>query len=116
MIEWARRRWTDVRNGFSLYIGLTIGFVDFILLIRLNYPYLFPYTPLIAMGLVAIAGSVGYFHRVFQWGTDNNSAYEQAPLSAKITKVMLKSIQGTATKEEIEWTLEKLSSIEKNMK
>jgi hypothetical protein len=90
--------------------------VDFILLIRLNFPSLFPYTPIIAIGLVGIAGSIGYFHRRVQWGTDNNSAYEQAPLSAKITKTMLKMIQGTATQEEIEWTLAKLSSIEKNLK
>jgi hypothetical protein len=116
MIEWGRRRWTDIRNGFSLYIGLTVGFVDFVLLVRLNFPSLYVYTPLMAIGLIAIAGTVGYAHRIFQWGTDNNSAYEQAPLSARMTKTILKAITGSATKEEIDWAIEKLSVIEKNLK
>ena len=116
MIEWARRRWTDIRNGFNLYIGLVVGFADFILLIRLNFSDLYAYTILIALGLMAIAGTVGYLHRIFQWGTDNNSAYEQAPLSAKITKTLLKAVLGNATKEEIDWAIDKLTTIEKNLK
>lgn len=117
MIEWIRRRITDGKNGYG-YLGLLVGFVSLLLLIRINFPAaLYPFTPLVGFGLVAIAVFFGYLHRISkQWRTDNNYAFLNSPLSAKMTRIILRNINGTATKEETDWALTLLQSIENGEK
>lgn len=115
MKEWIRRRWFDVRQGYANYVSVVLAFVNFVLIISVKFNSLSLALLMLTIGPAAgfMAMSIGYAHRMHQMKTDQDSAYEQSRLAARVSLVTLKMLEGTATKEEIEWAKRLLGGIGK---
>jgi hypothetical protein len=113
MKDWIRRRWFDLRNGYSYYIAYLATFINFILLFRVNFPSdnLFLASSIVGILGVSCATGIGYAHRKHQMKTDQDSAFEQSRLAAGAQLVLFKMIEGTATNEEITWAKNLLEGI-----
>ena len=113
MKEWIRRRWFDVRQGYANYVSVVLAFVNFVLIISVKFNSLSLLLLMLTIGPAAglMAMGIGYFHRIHQLKTDQDSTFEQSRLSAKVSLVYVKMMEGTATKEEIEWVKDLLAGI-----
>ena len=108
-----RRRWYDIRNGYSNYLAIVLAFVNFVLIVSVKFNNLSLVALMLSLGSSAafIAMIVGYAHRIHQMKTDQDSVFEQSRLSAKVSLVVVKMLEGTATKAEIEWVKHLLAGI-----
>jgi hypothetical protein len=95
---------------------MAVGFFNLVVLLSLKFPGadLLILIPVLMLALVSIGTTIGYAHRKIQLRTDQDSAFETSHLAAKVMKVELKAIQGTATKEEISWCIDLLTRIEED--
>ena len=91
-----------------------LAFVNFVLIVKVA---IFPQGSItllmLTVGSAAVLSAllVGYLHRIYQLKTDMDSQFEQGRLAAKVSRVMLKAVLGTATKEETDWALRMLAKI-----
>jgi len=101
--------------GYANYLSIVLGYINFVLIFSVKFQSLSLVELLLTLGLGAamLSMGVGYVHRIHQMKTDQDSAYEQSRLAARVSIVTLKAIRGTATDEEIEWALNLLKGIAK---
>lgn len=113
MFDWVKRRWFDLRNGYSYYFAIALSFVNFILIISIKFPNVSVavLALLIGSSVAAAATAVGYGHRKKQLDTDQNSGFEHSTLAAKVEIILLKMVDGSATPEERAWAYDLLQRI-----
>lgn len=101
--EWFKKRWFDLRNGYSLYLSIVLGFFDFILIVSVKFPMYSIIVLILMIGTSAAAAatSIGYLHRRHQLGTDQDSAFEHMRLQASVLLTLLHATEGKATQEEL---------------
>ncbi len=113
--EWVKRRWFDVRQGYSQYISIALAYVNFVLIISVKFPSESLTLLMLTIGTAAVCVSmaVGYLHRNHQMKTDMDSQFEQSRLASKLWLVWIHMLEGTATPEEIKWAKGMLERIAK---
>jgi len=123
-VSWMKRRWFEFRAGHSMYLSFALTFVNFLLIVyRLlieQVPFLnvvFPNLWIFAMILFIIyfpvAVIIGHWHRTLQLPTEANIGFMASPLSAKLFRIQMQIMQGTAKKEEVEEMENLLKQVEK---
>ncbi len=116
--NWMMRRWFDLRNGHNLYLYFFLSFIQFVVVVYALTPLkttmnIYEFSIFLLSGYGAFATAIGYYyHRKKQLRSDQDSSYEQSHLFAKVQRIVLQAILGTATKEELEWALGMLKMIE----
>jgi len=114
LTNWIRKRWTELRFGFSLYMAMPLAIMNSIIILyklmivdNVVLAPLFPSFSIfgIIMISVAIPSAIvfGHFHNKDQLEVDLEIAVRNNPLTAKITLILLRSIRGTASEKEMDW-------------
>jgi len=122
MTNWIRKRWTELRFGFGLYMAMplslaTTATVLYKLLIVDNeiLSPIFPSFTIFALLMVFIglptAIGLGYYHNKHQLEVDLEIAIRNNPLTAKITVILLRAIRGTASEKEMDWLDKEMEGI-----
>jgi magnesium-transporting ATPase (P-type) len=109
--NWVRRRWLDFRQGHTVYLvflmtSATFITTQYVLLIE-RIPSLvqvFPNIWIFAVVLFAVymplAIIVGYWHRKSQWKIEQDAAFRENVIGARMWLFMLELIEGNVTEEE----------------
>jgi len=114
MTNWIRERWTELRFGFSLYMAMPLSIITSVTvlykLLVVDNELLAPLFPSFTIFAIIMISTVipsaiifGHFHNKDQLEVDLEIAVRNNPFSAKITVILLRSIRGTASKEEMDW-------------
>ena len=122
MTNWIRKRWTELRFGFSLYMNMPLAlFTSATVLYKLlivDNEVLAPLFPsftffgiLMISIIVPVAVIFGHFHNKDQLEVDLEIAVRNNPLTAKFTLILLRSIRKTASEEEMNWLDKELVGI-----
>ena len=121
--NWARRRWTNFRQGHSVYLIFALTFANFILIFhrllieRVEFlsevfSSLWVFALVFVLVYIPLAVLIGHWHRKTQLKIEMELLYRQSPLLAKWFRVLFDMQTGKATKEEIENTRNLLKAIE----
>ncbi len=121
---WLRRRWFEFRAGHSMYLTFALTFVNFILIVyRLLveevpllsslFPHLWVFALLFVIIYPPLAVAIGHWHRKSQLPTEANIGFLASPLFAKLYRIQLQVMQGTASKEEVDEMTNLLRQVEK---
>jgi len=120
---WIRRRWLDFRQGHGLYLIFALSFANFILIFhRLLiertgfldeiFSSLWIFALVFVVLYIPVAILVGFWHRRTQVKIETEQVMRQNPFLAKIFRMLVDIIEGTASKEEIKKFRDLLTSIE----
>ena len=121
--NFARRRWTNFRQGHSVYLIFALTFANFILIFhrllieRVEFlseifSSLWVFAIVFVLIYIPLAVLIGHWHRKTQLKIEMELMYRQSPLLAKWFRVLFDMQTGKATKEEIENTRNLLKAIE----
>jgi len=121
--SWSRRRWTNFRQGHSVYLIFALTFANFILIFhrllieRVEFlsevfSSLWVFALVFVLIYIPSAVLIGHWHRKTQLKIEMELLYRQSPLLAKWFRVLFDMQTGKATKEEIENTRRLLKAIE----
>ncbi len=121
--SWTRRRWTNFRQGHSVYLIFALTFANFILIFhrlliqRVEFlseifSNLLTFALVFVIIYIPLAVLIGHWHRKTQLKIEMELMYRQSPLLAKWFRVLFDMQTGKATKEEIESTRNLLKAIE----
>ncbi len=122
--SWLKRRWFEFRSGHSMYLTFALTFVNFILiayrllveqvpLLNTLFPNLWMFALLLLIIYFPLAVAVGHWHRTMQLPTESNIGFMASPLFAKVYRIQMQIMQGTANKEEVEEMMNLLKQVEK---
>ena len=109
--NWARRRWLDFRQGHAVYLAFLMTFANFItiqyaLLIRevpaleSMFSNLWIFAVIFIVAYIPVAIIVGYWHRKSQWKIEQEAAFRENVIGARMWLFMLELIEGNVTEEE----------------
>ena len=121
--EWLRRRWLDFRFGHSVYLIFALTFVNFVLIFHrlliervesLNeiFSSLWIFAVVFLLVYIPVSIGIGAWHRRTQIKIETEQLFLQNPLGARLFRVLLDTIDGKASKEEIEKFRNLLKTIE----
>ena len=123
-ISWWKRRWFEFRSGHSMYLSFALTFVNFLLIVyrllieqvpflNVVFPNLWTFALLLLMIYFPLAVAIGHWHRTLQLPTESNIGFMASPLFAKVYRIQMQIMQGTAKKEEVEEMMNLLKQVEK---
>jgi hypothetical protein len=110
--NWARRRWLDFRQGHAIYLAFLMTFANFItiqfalLVEREDSPFRSIFTDIWIFAVIFIAAYVpvsiivGYWHRKSQWKIEQEAAFRENVIGARMWLFMLELIEGKVTEKE----------------
>jgi len=122
MTNWIRKRWTELRFGFSLYMAMPLAIMNSIIILYklmiVDNEILAPLFPSFsAFGVIMISIAIpsaivfGHFHNKDQLEVDLEIAVRNNPLTAKFTLILLRAIRQTASEKEMDWLDKELVGI-----
>jgi hypothetical protein len=125
--EWMRRRWYEFRAGHSFYLVFVMTFVNFVLIfyrllieqvpsIYAILPQLWIFAILFLLIYPPVAVLIGHWHRKSQLRTEMDLTFLASPFWAKVHRIQMQVLQGTASKEEVEEVMNILKRAEKGNK
>lgn len=109
--NWVRRRWLDFRQGHTIYLIFLMTFANFItiqyaLLIdripTLNsiFSNLWIFATIFVAAYIPLAIVIGNWHRKSQWKIEQEAAFRENVMGARMWLFMLELIEGNVTEEE----------------
>lgn len=124
---WMRRRWYEFRAGHSFYLVFLMTFANFVLIfyrllieqvpqIYAILPELWIFAVLFLVIYPPVAVLIGHWHRKTQLPTEMDLAFLASPLWAKVHRIQMQVLQGTASKEDVEELVNILNKAEKGNK
>jgi len=120
---WIRRRWLDFRQGHSMYLIFALSFANFVLIFhrllieRVDFlddmfSDLWFFAIVFVVMYIPVAILIGFWHRRTQVKIETEQGFRNNPFMAKIFRMLVDIIEGTASKEEIKKFRDMLMSIE----
>jgi len=107
-----------------MYLSFALTFVNFLLIVyrllieqvpflNVVFPNLWTFALLLLMIYFPLAVAIGHWHRTLQLPTESNIGFMASPLFAKVYRIQMQIMQGTAKKEEVEEMMNLLKQVEK---
>lgn len=121
--SWMKRRWYEFRSGHSMYLSFALTFVNFLLIVyrllieqvpflNVVFPTLWMFAVVLFIIYFPVAVVIGHWHRTLQLPTESNIGFMASPLFAKLYRIQIHIMQGTANKEEVEEMVNLLKKVE----
>lgn len=118
-----RRRWLDFRQGHGMYLIFALSFANFVLIFhrllieRVDFlddifSDLWFFAIVFVVMYIPVAILIGFWHRRTQVKIETEQGFRNNPFMAKIFRMLVDIIEGTASKEEIKKFRDLLLSIE----
>jgi len=120
---WIRRRWLDFRQGHGMYLIFALSFTNFVLIfhrlliertefLEEIFSDLWFFAIVFVILYIPVAILIGFWHRRTQVKIETEQGFRNNPFMAKIFRMLVDIIEGTASKEEIKKFRDMLMSIE----
>ena len=122
--ERVKRWWRYFREGHGNYLAYPISFFNFLTITYVLFverfdwlteifPHLWMYAVVFFVLYPPLSVLVGRWHIKEQYYVEQAMAMEQGTLSARLSRITLETIQGTAKPEETQWAIDFYRKVEK---
>lgn len=121
--ERATRWWRYFREGHGNYLAYSISFISYLALtyallverfdwLKAVFPHLWMYALVFLIIYPPLSLLVGRWHIKKQWYVEQAMTLEQGMVSAKLSRIKLQMIEGTATPDDVDWAISYYKKIE----
>lgn len=117
--NWVRRRWLDFRQGHTVYLVFAMTFLNFITIqyellvtkqvetnpevgsiITSIFPSVWIFAVIFVAAYLPLGMIIGYWHRKSQWKIEQEAAFRENVIGARMWLFMLELIEGNVSEEE----------------